>query len=38
MTFAEKTIRSERIYEGAIIYLRRDELTVMCGASQREIV
>ena len=38
MTFAEKTIRSERIYEGAIINLRRDEVTVRCGVSQREIV
>ena len=35
MTFAEKTIRSERIYEGAIINLRRDEVTVRCGVSQR---
>ena len=38
MTFAEKTIKSERIYEGAIINLRRDEVTVRCGVSQREIV
>ena len=28
MAFEEKTIKSERIYEGAIINLRRDEVTV----------
>ena len=38
MTFEEKTIKSERIYEGAIINLRRDEVTVQYGTSMREII
>ena len=38
MTFEEKTISSERIYEGAIINLRRDKVTVQNGTSYREIV
>ena len=38
MTFEEKTIKSERIYEGRIINLRRDTVTVINGQSQREIV
>ena len=38
MTFEEKTLKSERIYEGRIINLRRDTVTVINGESQREIV
>ena len=38
MTFEEKTINSERIYEGAIINLRRDKVTVQNGTSMREII
>lgn len=38
MTFEEKTLSSERIYEGAIINLRRDKVTVQNGTSYREIV
>lgn len=38
MTFEEKTLKSERIYEGAIINLRKDTVTVMNGTSQREII
>ena len=38
MTFEEKIISSERIYEGAIINLRRDEVTVQNGTSYREII
>ena len=38
MAFEEKTIKSERIYEGAIINLRRDEVTVQKGTSKREII
>lgn len=38
MTFEEKTLKSERIYEGAIINLRRDKVTVQHGTSYREIV
>lgn len=38
MTFEEKTLKSERIYEGAIINLRKDTVTVMNGISQREII
>jgi ADP-ribose pyrophosphatase len=38
MTFEEKTLKSERIYEGAIINLRRDQVTVEHGTSYREIV
>ena len=38
MTFEEKTLKSERIYEGAIINLRKDKVTVEHGTSYREIV
>ncbi len=39
MTFEEKTISSERIYEGAILNLRRDKVTIVSGGtSYREIV
>jgi ADP-ribose pyrophosphatase len=39
MTYEEKTLSSERIYEGTIINLRRDEVTVKDGnTSFREIV
>lgn len=38
MTFEEKTIDTERIFEGKIINVRRDRVTVMEGESFREIV
>ena len=38
MTFEEKTLSSERIYEGKIINLRKDKVTVVHGTSYREIV
>ena len=38
MTFEEKTLNSKRIYEGAIINLRCDEVTVQNGTSKREII
>lgn len=38
MTFEEKTLQSERIYEGAILNLRKDQVTVKNGTSYREIV
>ena len=38
MTFEEKTLESERIYEGKILNLRRDKVTVRTGTSYREIV
>ena len=38
MTFEEKTLKSEKIYDGAIINLRRDKVTVQGGISYREIV
>ncbi len=38
MTFEEKTLSSQRIYEGAIINLRKDKVTVQNGTSYREIV
>lgn len=38
MTFEEKTISTERIYDGAIINLRRDKVTVQNGTSYREII
>ena len=38
MTFEEKTLKSEMIYEGAIINLRKDKVTVEHGTSYREIV
>ena len=38
MIFEEKTIKSDRIYEGSILNLRRDKVTVLHGTSYREIV
>jgi ADP-ribose pyrophosphatase len=38
MIIEEKTIESERIYEGKILNLRRDKVTAKTGASYREIV
>ena len=38
MVFDEKTIDSEILYEGAILNLRRDEVTVLKGTSYREII
>ena len=38
MTFEEKTLDTERIFEGKIINVRRDRVTVMEGESFREIV
>lgn len=38
MTFEEKTISSEKIYEGNILNLRRDTVTVKNGKSKREII
>ena len=38
MTFEEKTISSEKIYDGAIINLRKDKVTVQNGTSYREII
>lgn len=38
MTFEEKTLKSETIYQGAIINLRRDKVTVQGGTSYREII
>lgn len=38
MIFEEKTLRSEMIYEGAILNLRKDRVTVIHGQSSREIV
>ena len=38
MTFEEKTLKSEKIYKGAIINLRRDKVTVQGGTSYREII
>ena len=38
MTFKEETLDSEIIYEGKIINLRRDHVTVINGDSYREIV
>lgn len=38
MTFEEKTLKSQRLYEGTIINLRKDEVTVRNGVSWREIV
>ena len=36
MTFEEKTVGTERIYEGKIINVRRDQVTVQNGTSYRE--
>ena len=38
MIFEEKTLESELIYEGKILNLRRDIVTVITGTSTREIV
>ena len=38
MTFEEKTLESQMIYEGAILNLRKDKVTVQEGTSYREIV
>lgn len=38
MTFEEKWISSERLYEGAILNLRRDTVTAPKGVAYREIV
>lgn len=38
MTFEEKTISSEMIYEGSILNLRKDKVTVINGESYREII
>lgn len=38
MTFEEKTLSSEKIYDGAILNLRRDKVTVQHGTSYREII
>ena len=38
MTFEEKTINSELIYEGTIINLRKDKVTVQNGTAYREII
>ena len=38
MIFEEKTLDSKRIYEGRIINLRVDTVTVQSGTSKREIV
>ncbi len=38
MTFEEKVLSSEKIYEGRIINLRRDKVTVVNGTSYREVV
>lgn len=38
MIFEEKTIGTERIYEGKVLNLRKDKVTVENGVSYREIV
>lgn len=38
MTFEEKTVKSEILYEGRILNVRRDTVTVENGTSTREIV
>ncbi|HKM28243.1 MAG TPA: NUDIX hydrolase [Anaerovoracaceae bacterium] len=38
MTFEEKTISSEMIYEGHILNLRKDKVTVINGTSVREVI
>lgn len=38
MVFEEKTLDSEMIYNGAIMNVRRDKVTVLNGTSYREIV
>ena len=38
MIFKEELIESERLYEGAILNLRRDKVTASSGTAYREIV
>ena len=38
MTFEEKTLSTERIYDGKIINLRKDKVTVKTGTSYRELI
>ena len=38
MVFEEKTLKSELLFQGRIINLRRDTVTVLNGTSEREIV
>lgn len=38
MIFEEKTLSTERIYEGKVINLRKDKVTVLNGVSYREVV
>lgn len=38
MTFEEKVLETEMIYEGAILNLRRDKVTVKNGTAYREII
>lgn len=38
MIFEEKKISSERIYEGAILNVRRDKVTAVAGEAYREII
>lgn len=38
MTFEEKTISTEKIYDGVVINLRKDKVTVENGTSYREII
>lgn len=38
MSFKEELIESQRIYEGAILNLRRDKVTAASGTAYREIV
>ena len=38
MVFEEKVLSSEMIYEGRIINLRKDKVTVVNGTSYREVV
>ena len=38
MVFEEKTLSSEMIYEGKIINLKKDKVTVVNGTSYRELI
>ena len=38
MIFEEKKIDSRRIYEGAILNVRRDKVTAVKGEAYREII
>ena len=38
MTFKEEVLSTERIYEGRIINLRKDKVTVVHGTSTREVI